>query len=277
MATFPLHKIIKLLLITGEAHELNEYWDSRLAVIAEHPEIMERAAFSEERAAKSAKTYRDFADALEELKLPASAARCREISDRLSRLPVTSIDINKMIPELSGRMVAEMESFVFHYVPHELARYYGKTDLFGPKITTNFFSAAYDVEEAGNCLALERPTACVMHLMRVLESARDAIALGVGVPVTAVRGVASWEQLLRLIRDRIEQNNKTSIPAWTNSRSFYENALAYLHAVKDAWRNPSMHLDRKYTQEEAESIFVAVRNLMRNLAEHLNESGVFTP
>jgi hypothetical protein len=47
--------------------------------------------------------------------------------------------------------------------------------------------------------------------------------------------------------------------------------------VKDAWRNPAMHAEQKYTPEEAERIFVAIRNLMSNLAGHLDETGSFAP
>jgi hypothetical protein len=112
--------------------------------------------------------------------------------------------------------------------------------------------------------------------MRVLETAIDAIALGVGVKVTAVKAVAAWEQLLNMIRDAIQANNKASAPPWAAARPFFESTYAYLHAVKDAWRNPAIHAEQKYTPAEAERIYVAIMNLMSNLAEHLNESGEFT-
>jgi len=38
-----------------------------------------------------------------------------------------------------------------------------------------------------------------------------------------------------------------------------------------------MHVDKKYTEEEAEDIFSSVKGLMRHLAKHLDETGTFTP
>ena len=154
---------------------------------------------------------------------------------------------------------------------------YESSDPFGISVTAKFGSAAYDIEEASKCLALDRGTACVMHLMRVVEVAVDAIGLGVGVPVTAVKAISTWEQLLNLIRDKVSANNKGASPPWMAARSFFENAVAYLHSVKDAWRNPAMHAEQKYTPEEAERIYVAIKNLMTHLAGHLDENGAFTP
>lgn len=190
---------------------------------------------------------------------------------------ITFIDLAVKVRELRNRIEDELSLCLLLQVAPEKRGTYENADSFGPQVTLKFGSAAYDVEEASKCLALDRSTACVMHLMRVVEAAVDAIALGVGVPAAAVKGVTTWEHLLKEINDKIRANNTTKVPSWLASRGFYENALAYLHAVKDAWRNPSMHLDKKYTEEEAESIYAAVRNLMRHLAQHLDELGTFTP
>jgi hypothetical protein len=45
--------------------------------------------------------------------------------------------------------------------------------------------------------------------------------------------------------------------------------LAHLHAVKVAWRNPTMHIVNQYTPEQAEEVFNAVRGFMRHLASKL--------
>jgi hypothetical protein len=42
-----------------------------------------------------------------------------------------------------------------------------------------------------------------------------------------------------------------------------------LLTVKQAFRNPTMHVDRKYGPEEAEEIYKAVRRFMERLAVEL--------
>ena len=58
--------------------------------------------------------------------------------------------------------------------------YYETRPLFGPDVFNNFSSANDDIDEAGKCLALGRGTACVMHLMRVLEVGLAALASALG-------------------------------------------------------------------------------------------------
>src|SRR5271170_1621727 len=46
-----------------------------------------------------------------------------------------------------------------------------------------------------------------------------------------------------------------------------------LDAVRVAWRNTTMHVENKYTQEEAENIFIAVKGFMKKLASRCDENG----
>jgi hypothetical protein len=48
---------------------------------------------------------------------------------------------------------------------------------------------------------------------------------------------------------------------------------ALLDAVKDAWRNPTMHIETKYTPEEASNIFATVRGFMKKVAGRMDENG----
>ena len=53
--------------------------------------------------------------------------------------------------------------------------------------------------------------------------------------------------------------------------------FAQLFAVKVAWRDNAMHLEKKYDEKDAKRIYDAVKNFMEHLAEHLDHSGSFTP
>jgi len=210
----------------------------------------------------------------EEIGLAMSALLIKETVQTVDRFTYGSI--GSRFREIRNRIRDELSLCLLLHVPTENREAYENPDPFGDKVTANFSSAAYDIEEASKCLALDRSTACVLHLMRVLETAIDAIALGVGVKVTAVKAVATWEQLLNMIRDAIQANNKANAPPWAAARPFFESAYAYLHAVKDAWRNPSVHAEQKYTSPEAQRVYTAIKNLMAHLADHLNELGEFS-
>ena len=54
---------------------------------------------------------------------------------------------------------------------------------------------------------------------------------------------------------------------------FFDALYASLDAVKNPWRNATMHPANKYTQEEAEHIFVSVKGFMMKLASRCGENG----
>src|SRR5262249_25283808 len=64
----------------------------------------------------------------------------------------------------------------FYYLPQSLAKFYGDPLLFGELVAKKFPKASQDIERAGNCLALGEPTACVLHLNRVMEIAVHRLA-----------------------------------------------------------------------------------------------------
>jgi hypothetical protein len=150
------------------------------------------------------------------------------------------------------------------YIPEDHADFYNNLRLFGDQVATKFPSAGYDIEEAGKSFALDRYTACVMHLMRSLEVALDAVGIAVGLSNAVIEANNSWESLLRKINDQIKANDDKA-PAmnwllrrdWLAKRQFIIDVRAHLFSVKNAWRNPSMHLEKKYTEREAERIFRA--------------------
>lgn len=181
------------------------------------------------------------------------------------------------IDVLRERMQDELDENLFLFVQQEHKDLYENPKPFGDGVATKFSAANFDIEEAGKCFALDRYTACVMHLMRALEVALDAVGLGVGVPNAVVEAHSSWERLLEKIRRQIETNDKVNDPNWTPKRQFFVDSVAHLFAVKNAWRNPSMHLENKYAENEAERIYRAVKDFMGHLATHLDASGQFTP
>jgi hypothetical protein len=165
---------------------------------------------------------------------------------------------------LEERLEDELKSLMYFHVPSTFARYYMDAQPFGESVNTRFASAIDDIEEAGKCLALQRGTAAVMHLMRVMEAGLKALAAPLGIPYAP-----SWESYLKQIADKIGQPWKKKSRKWRKEEPFFRDLSGDLMTVKQAWRNPSMHIVRKYSPEEAEEIFRAVRNFMQRLASGL--------
>src|ERR1039457_5272985 len=163
---------------------------------------------------------------------------------------------------------SELETRRFFFVSDERARYYtgdvvpwlepmaNKIETFTPVISA-FPSAEDDIREAGNCFALDRPTATVFHLMRVMEAGLKALGKDLGVAWTS-----NWGTCLNEIEK--QATVKKSDP-------FFAEAVADLRAFKNAWRNPTMHIERIYSEKEAERIFQTVEGFMVHLATRLTE------
>ena len=142
----------------------------------------------------------------------------------------------------------------------------------------HFPSASYDIEEAIKCRALDRYTACVMHLMRVCEVGLKAFGDSLNVMAQIKSAQADWGSILRIANDEIQRLNKSSDPAWTpDKRRFYEETHAHFHSVRVAFRNRSMHADQQYGYARAKEIYEAVRVWIRFMAEHLDDQGNYTP
>ena len=141
--------------------------------------------------------------------------------------------------------------------------------MFGAEAASGFPSAAFDISEAGKCFALNRPTACVFHLMRVLEIGLGVFAKHFAVPSDHT----NWHNIIEGIEKAVR--NMSSDPAkpadWKEQQEFYSQAAHGFMFIKDAWRNYTAHARGKYTEDETETIFINVRAFMQRLATRLHE------
>jgi hypothetical protein len=166
-------------------------------------------------------------------------------------------DFADMCRELYNRLVDECGQFHFISLsPEECRLYTPASPLFGTNVEDKLPSVAEDISEAGKCLGLLRPTAAVFHLMRVMEVGVQKFGdkLGVTLPDEKI-----WQIILDQVNSEIKKLGKDQ-PA-----KKYASVSAHLYNVKLAWRNEAMHPKATYTPEEAEGIFVAVRNFMTDL------------
>ena len=77
--------------------------------------------------------------------------------------------------------------------------------------------------------------------------------------------------------DKLEAGIKAKWPTnsdrMTGDGRIFDEAYAALAAMQNPWRNSTMHLDQKYTSEEAREVFDAVRRFMGRLSNRMDENG----
>ena len=127
--------------------------------------------------------------------------------------------------------------------------------------------------EAGKCFALHRYTAVVFHLMRMLEIGIAGVARCLSIPDPTKPSLQNWGTILQAIKNEMVKQTKETEWNDPGDKRFFEDVYASLDAVRNAWRNAAMHVENKYTEEEADTIYRAVRSFMRKLASRLDEQG----
>ena len=151
----------------------------------------------------------------------------------------------------------------------------GSNNAFPRAVRDAFLSANRDMDEANKCFAFGRYTACVFHLMRIMEVGLIAVGAPLSVDVKD-----NWGRALDKIEKQIEDRNEkfalnqmspTEKSDWQSNRSFFSGAATHFHMVKDAWRNHTMHIVAHYDEDKARDIFNSISAFMRHLAEKLHE------
>jgi len=189
--------------------------------------------------------------------------------------PLTYRECKTFASDILLRMRDELELTKCIVIePHRLQFYEPERPLFGKVVMDHYPSAYFEIEEAGKCLALGRSTACVFHLMRILEVGIRAIASSLSIPDPSKPSEKNWGVILKRINEAVKGRQRWRRKA---DKIFYEEAVASLDSVKNPWRNATMHVEKTYTEEEAENIFYAVRAFMMKIASGIDENGKLVP
>lgn len=171
--------------------------------------------------------------------------------------------VHFILAELHGRIEDELESVEFLLIPPGSVSYYQNPNSFGEAALSKIAGIDTDVAEAGSCLATGRFTACVFHLMRIMERGTQELGNKLGVQFT---GEKNWQNILDEVNRAIRQLNPQT-PQDKAVRDNYSAASAHLQNVKEAWRNRVMHPKQTYTQEEAKAVFDNVKTFIGYLAQ----------
>lgn len=135
-----------------------------------------------------------------------------------------------------------------------------EASAFGPSVADGFPSAVFDINEAARSYKYDLPTACVFHLMRIMEAGLRAIGKSLG----NLPSRPDWDAVLVQAEKRLTNGTAPNKP-------FLIEATAQLRAVKRAWRNGVMHVGSEYSDGHARDIYIAVKAFMQHLATEIRE------
>ncbi len=166
--------------------------------------------------------------------------------------------------EYKGRLLDEIKATSMFSIDPNQERLFTGVDHFGPTVASVFTDAQFDIEEAARCLALDRSTASVFHVMRVLEIALQRFGTKIGLASVD----KNWQTLLNNVRGQVNRLPQNTDP----EKEYHAQAseiLAHLQAVKDAWRNATMHPRSSYTPEQAREVWTHAKPLAIKIAEFI--------
>jgi len=182
----------------------------------------------------------------------------------------TQQEFKMHVGELRRTLERELSTITCLSISSEDRDYYENPELFGNTVTAAFPLARFDIDEAGKCIATDRDTAAVFHLMRVLENALNLLSARLGVSFEN----RNWQNVIQDIEAKIREIDKAGPSGdkekWRANLHFYSEAATNFRYFKDAWRNYSMHVHDTYSHESAKMIYSHVRSFMTYLAEGLN-------
>jgi hypothetical protein len=221
----------------------------------------------EEKPLTVASLFPDMVEWLEEL-----AKDCDDFSLRLSSKLIRRFleDVKERGTEIGMELFSITAAEIVGRVQDELAdivllRVHKKPELFnvrfpfGEEVAAKLPSMAEDAQEAATCLSLERWTASVFHLMRVVEIGVQKFGDKIGISLTTEK---NWQNIL----DEVNKAIKKMDPKNELTKQ-YASLAAHLYNVKLAWRNEVMHPKATYTEQEADEIYLHVDTFIRNIAK----------
>lgn len=150
---------------------------------------------------------------------------------------------------------------------NEASKHYDQMECFGEDVFNAFPSVIPEITACGTCFVVRQYTASVFHALRSIELPLTRMVQSFG-----VEGFKNWNsplnELETLVRDR---ENSRKIPNWEAQKDFYTDAINHLFAIKNAWRNYTMHLQLRFDREECEEVLLSAKAFMRKAAKIVPE------
>ena len=190
----------------------------------------------------------DVPAALSLLAADATAAELRTLVTQAEQGRVRSARFARVLSQIETRLMHELATVRLLLLTPGQWRLLGEP-AFGRAVEEEFPELAYDLEEAAQCLALRRPTASVFHAMRVVERGLEVVARRVAIDLLG--DDRRWTRIMARLR--------------AAARPELDGVASALAEVRRCTRGPALSVEQKYTETEAERLFLVVGGFVREL------------
>jgi len=203
---------------------------------------------------RASKAITRFLENLEEFRLPVTLRAGERLEDFGIRLaakpanePLVTSDVDelkRLMGELNATLSAEAKGNPLYLVTDKrldtVKLLTNVSALMRPGVFTDLPEVARcDLEEAGKCIAFERPTAAAFHLLRGTEA------------------------VLRSYYSRVVKRNRVDPLLWgpmieslrKRKRAPAAELLDNLNNIRRSFRNPTLHPEKRYDIDEAQDLF----------------------
>lgn len=182
--------------------------------------------------------------------------------------------LRRAIRDIESRFADELDFIRLFVLAGDKAAYYqGAETHLRPETSDRYPGVRFDCDEAARCLALGRPTASVFHSMRAIEVAVASLARRLDIPDPIKPAERNWGMMLGKVKGAIDQAYPSTSRLPDSEGAFLEGVYVSLDAIKNPWRNATMHVESVYTEEEARHIFACTTKLLDKMAEGFAEDG----
>jgi hypothetical protein len=227
-----------------------------------------------ERMAETVSTMRDH---LELIGNPLAYISADKLQQRLrdAEYQMTFAQVRQSLRDIESRF-ADHLSFVRLFVlrSEQLPLLGSPAELLGEPTAERFRTIWFDCGEAAKCIIVLRPTAAVFHCMRILEIGIRAFAAKLAIPDPVKPAQRNWGVFLGQIKAKIDSTYPASDRMPGSEGAFMEALYATLDAVKNPWRNETMHVEGVYTDAEARFILSNTVAFIQKMATGFDENGV---
>jgi hypothetical protein len=221
----------------------------------------------EERA--DCEMYLDFVyGSLQGVEIISLSPEIKRVKDDLSFSPREKV--RWQIENITNRILDELKGQSFLHVRATKVEFYDQAELFGAIVGTKFGKINGEITNAGTCFALEQYTACVFHLMRVMEHCVQRFGTKLKVSIDVKN--ESWANIMDHVNRAIERmpgGPKATPPikptaAQKARQQKMALAASRLDHVRLAWRNDVMHPKAKYDEKEANEVLMNVKGFLES-------------
>jgi len=228
-----------------------------------------------------------------ELELQILREAIKEIVEELAELPVSRVvteqakrlqkrieegrgagpELAALLIELQNNLWVDLSSCWFLMLTSEVRDFYEQANPpFGEMVAKTFPELSNEIAAASRCYALDEWTACVFHLMRLLEQALRVLAARVGLEPDAMKH-ENWKNVIDQIEKKIrEMGELRKSPEKIEAMRILSEVATQFRYFKDAWRNHVSHANVTYDRHSGLPIWQHVRGFMQQLATIDSES-----